>query len=130
MGVFLCNKTRYAYTAEGVTVRAQSTVPVDMPTKTKLEMNFLISELIKKGDLYWSDKVPDSFKTTQQQLSEAQAKIAQLEAQSKGSGVSEKEVEELKAEALSEIAKRDAEIEELKKQLAAAKTVEIATDEE
>lgn len=128
MGVFLCNNTRYTYSAEGITVRAQSTVPVDMPTKTKLEMNFLIRELIKKKDLEWSDKVPDKFKTPQQQLTEAQAKIAQLEA-AKGNGQS-KEIEELKAEALSEIAKRDAEIEELKKQLAAAKTVEIASEEE
>lgn len=108
---YFCNKSFMSYELKGIKLMRNQVRGVTETEKKIIESNGRMKELIQQGAIYFSETVPDEFKTTAQQLTESNVKVTELAT----------ELDATKKEALDEIAKRDKIIEELKAELAKAK---------
>lgn len=100
---FLCNRTPYSYQIGTIRIRRNSAQPLSEDEEKQLAT----SCVFEAGLVTLEDKMPDDLKSQPQKMNELKDAAA----------AARKETEELKKEALDEIAKRDKRIAELEAKL-------------
>lgn len=108
---YIVNNTFISYEIANVVFPRQHFVAINNVKLDELKEEAVFVALINAKDLEVREEIDDSMRTTEEQLAVSRAELIKAK----------NEAESLKNEALSEIAKRDQEIAELKAQLAKSK---------
>ena len=118
--LIVVSKAKYAYEFDGIVFPAKNARAITADEKKLLKKNVQFDEMLKEGTFSFAERVPDEYKSSGDQLSDALQRIAELEGDDAQIQIKslKDEIAELKAEAQLEIEARDKEIVALKAKIA------------
>lgn len=92
--MYICNSSFFSYEVDGVNILRGKATEIDKKKKSVFENCGMLKDAIAKKEIWFSDTIPDFFKTTNEQLDEAKNATEKVKKQLASK---EKEIAELKA---------------------------------